>query len=74
MDFALLCIAGNRKALQHHWLDNESVSIVDNSSLILPFTRDRDSLMQAVTRLQGVNLSPAMRVRELRLPRTAYCR
>lgn len=53
--YALRAIA---KALQHHLLDNQSVAIVDNSSLVLPFTRDKDSLSQAVERLQHTKLSP----------------
>ena len=53
--YALRALA---KALQHHLFDNESVSIVDNSSLILPFTRDAGSLQQAITELQKLNMSP----------------
>jgi VWFA-related protein len=46
------------KALQHHLLDNQSVAIVDNSSLVLPFTRDQDSVARAVKQLQDTKLSP----------------
>jgi len=46
------------KALQQRSLDNETISIIDNSSQVLPFTRDRDSLVQAVKRLQNVKMSP----------------
>jgi VWFA-related protein len=46
------------KALQHHLLDDMDVSIVDNSALVLPFTRDRDSLELAIRKLQNLNLSP----------------
>ena len=53
--YALRAIA---KALQHHLLDNLSVAIVDNSSLVLPFTRDKDSITRAVKRLQDTKLSP----------------
>jgi VWFA-related protein len=53
--YALRALKG---ALQQHWLDNETVSIVDNSSQILPFTADRNSLVQAVKGLQRVKMSP----------------
>jgi VWFA-related protein len=53
--YALRALA---KALQQHWLDNETVSIIDNSSQDLPFTSDRDSLVQAVKRLQSIKISP----------------
>src|SRR5260370_38544110 len=46
------------KALQQRSLDNENISIIDNSSQVLPFTRDRDSLVPAVKRLQNVKVSP----------------
>jgi VWFA-related protein len=46
------------KALQQRSLDNETISIIDNSSQVLAFTRDRDSLMQAVKQLQSVKMSP----------------
>jgi VWFA-related protein len=53
--YALRALA---KGLQQHSLDNESISIIDNSSQDLPFTRDRNSLVQAVTRLQSFKMSP----------------
>jgi VWFA-related protein len=53
--YALRALA---KALPQHSVDDEIISIIDNSSQVLPFTRDRDSLVQAVKRLQGVKMSP----------------
>lgn len=55
--FALQAI---QKAVKEHLLDGAVVAIVDNSSVILPFTRDRDSIVDALGRLQRVKVSPCV--------------
>lgn len=46
------------KAFRKHALDDASVAIVDTASLYLPFTSDRDSILQAIERLKTVKVSP----------------
>jgi VWFA-related protein len=48
------------KALREHLLDGTTVAIVDNSSLVLPFTDNRDSLAEALKQMQSVKMSPCV--------------
>ncbi|HZQ17181.1 MAG TPA: VWA domain-containing protein [Terriglobales bacterium] len=55
--FALQAV---RKAAKEGLLNGAAVAIVDNSSIVLPFTLDRDSIINAIGKLQRVKESPCM--------------
>ena len=48
------------KALREHLLDGTTVAIVDNSSLVLPFTDNRDSVAEALKKMQSIKMSPCV--------------
>lgn len=48
------------RALRERLLDGTTVAIVDNSSLVLPFTDNRDSVAEALKKMQSVKMSPCV--------------
>lgn len=55
----LQAFAGLKKALQQGLLGSVNVSMVDDSSRrTLPFTRDRDSIIHGLERMQGIKVNP----------------